>query len=89
MGINHDLKASLVNVLVVCQERTILPRLRGAIMGALKVMKHVIEGEDVTQLVLDFADAFKTLPVRPRLQAPCLWMVIQDSSHTYASSLAS
>ena len=60
----HDLRQSLVNSWIRCPERIILPRLSDAIWGACKVISAMLPGEQVRQLVLDFKDAFKMLPVR-------------------------
>ena len=59
----HDLRVSLVNSMVSCPERVILPRIKDAVDGILKVIEGLTEGEGITQLVLDFSDAFKMLPV--------------------------
>jgi hypothetical protein len=53
-----------INALVRLSERILLPRLRDVVANAMWMMGQCLEGEEIEQVVIDFLDAFKTLPVR-------------------------
>jgi hypothetical protein len=45
-------------------EWIVLPRLRDVVANARWMMGQCLEGEETEQVVIDFSDAFETLPVR-------------------------
>ncbi len=63
----HDLKRSGVNSQVSFKERIILPRLSDIVDDILALLEYSNDGT-WDQMVLDFRDAFKQLPVHPSEQ---------------------
>ena len=61
----HDLRRNGTNSLVRFRERLVLPRLCDVTASTLDELEELKAGEVVRFLVLDFADAFKTLHVHP------------------------
>jgi hypothetical protein len=59
-----DMLRSGINAFVRLSERIVLPRLRDVVANAMWMMGQCLEGEEIEQVVIDFSDAFKTLPVR-------------------------
>jgi hypothetical protein len=59
-----DLLRSGINTFVSLSERIVLPRLRDVVANAMWMMGQGLEGEEIEQGVIDFSDAFETLPVR-------------------------
>ena len=58
-----DLKESHVNQAVSMGERVVLPRLSDFTDGLLKLLESPKEGEEISLLVVDIADAFHNVPV--------------------------
>ena len=60
----HDLRRSGINETIKFEERLVLPRMKDLLEDVLLLLEHKIEGERVCLMSLDFADAFKQIPVR-------------------------
>ena len=59
-----DMLRSGISALMRLSERFVLPRLRDVVDNAMWMMGQCLEGEEIEQVVIDFSDAVKTLPVR-------------------------
>eukprot|EP00438_Fugacium_kawagutii_P014285 Skav215770 [mRNA] locus=scaffold106:569116:574315:+ [translate_table: standard] len=59
----HDLRRSRVNEHIRLNERLVLPRLKDVIEDVMMLMEAQTPGDEIEFMSLDFADAFKQLPV--------------------------
>lgn len=62
----HDLRRSRINEHIKLRERLVLPRLKDVIEDVMKLMEASSKGDRTEFMSLDFADAFKQLPVLHR-----------------------
>jgi hypothetical protein len=60
-----------IKAFVRLSERSVSPRLRDVVANAMWMMGQCLEGEEIEQVVIDFSDAVKTLPVREEERDLC------------------